>query len=533
MDSNLELRIKLIQSFHNSPTELVLALSGGGSLVLSDLLTVSGASRTLIEASVPYSEESLNRYIGRVPEQYCCQRTARYMAMTAFHRGIRHLRAGKMQHSFVDGMFPTRSIDVSHIDDARFYAKNVAEDMEEDDLDDYLHLIGIGCTASLATDRNKKGNYRFHIAAQTLRRTIVFSLQLLKDTRTRLEEERLLADTILNAIETTRCETLSPTLPPIRLATPLPTAATPPSTFSATFSPTFLSTSPSASPSVLSSIPPSTLPKETATVTETATDSSLCNTFGAGTTADFPIREFLPLDLKPEEVIAGKQTIGSPPLVELFFGKIQAVLWKNGTIRQFKLRNKTSAAKKEPPETYDHSQKKAKWTQAVFPGSFNPIHKGHAEMIDIAEHRLGSRVALEISIQNVDKPPLDYIELEYRLKAIETLRPEQAVWFTQTPLFEDKSDIFSGTTFVVGADTLRRFADLRFYHESTHQLHDVLRLIAFHNCRFLVFARQGHHGIESLETLNIPDMLRSLCDEIPPSVFAMNISSSDLRRNEF
>jgi hypothetical protein len=154
-------------------------------------------------------------------------------------------------------------------------------------------------------------------------------------------------------------------------------------------------------------------------------------------------------------------------------------------------------------------------------------------MIDIAEHQLGSRVALEISIQNVDKPPSDYIELEYRLQAIEKTRPEQAVWFTQTPLFEDKSDIFSGATFVVGADTLQRFADLRFYHESIHQLHDVLRLIAFHNCRFLVFARQDHHGIESLETLKIPDMLRSLCDEIPPTVFAMNISSSDLRRNEF
>ncbi|MDR3199057.1 MAG: hypothetical protein LBU34_14415 [Planctomycetaceae bacterium] len=495
----METRIKLIQSFHNSPTELVLALSGGGSLVLGDLLTVPGASRTLIEASVPYSEESLNRYIGRVPEQYCCQRTARYMAMTAFHRGIRYLRSRKTENSPVDGIFNTRSVDVSHIDDTRFYAKNNAEKMEEDDLNDYVNLIGIGCAASLVTDRSKKGNYRFHVATQTLRRTIVFSLQLTKDVRTRQEEERLLADTILNAIETTRHEILS---------------STPSSTPSPTPSQTLVQT--------LAQLPE-----------EAAEDHSLCNTFGAGTTDTFPIREFLPLDLKPKEVIVGRQTIGSPPLVELFFGKIRAVLWKSGTIQHFELWKNSLDSKQEPPQIYDPSQREKEWTQAIFPGSFNPIHKGHVEMIEIAEHRLGSRVALEISIQNVDKPPLDYIELEYRLKAIENMRPKQAVWLTQTPLFEDKSDIFNGTTFVVGADTLRRFSDLRFYHESTHQLHDVLRLIAFHNCRFLVFSRQGSREIESLETLKMPDMLRSLCDEIPPSVFAMNISSSDLRRNEF
>jgi len=487
----LEKRITFLQSLHNAPTELVLALSGGGSLVLGDILTVPGASRTLIEASIPYAEEPLHKYIGRIPEQCCCQRTARYMAMTAFHRGLQYIRSRKANSVGLDsGTFKMRSIDVSHdIDDTHFYASHAAQWGEEDDLDDYLDLIGIACTASLVTDRSKKGEYRVHVATQTLRRTIVFSLQLVKNARSRWEEERLLADLILNAVETTRHETFSSAVPPVKLV---------------------------SDESVLGN----------------DSDTSICKTFGFGTTENLPLREILPLHLKTDEVVHGKQTVGSPPLIDLFFGKIRAVLWQNGAIRQFKLQQK-SAASKKPEQSSQHGNQQAELPQAIFPGSFNPIHEGHLEMIDIAEKRLGSRVALEISIQNVGKPPLDYIELEYRLKEIEKARPQQAVWFTQTPLFEDKSDSFGGSTFVVGADTLRRFADLRFYHESTHQLHDVLRKIAYNNCRFLIFARQRHDEIESLETLNMPDMLRSLCDEVPASVFAMNISSSDLRRNEF
>jgi len=145
---------------------------------------------------------------------------------------------------------------------------------------------------------------------------------------------------------------------------------------------------------------------------------------------------------------------------------------------------------------------------------------------------LQGKVALEISIQNVDKPPLDYIDLAHRLAQIRRTNPKQAIWWTQTPLFIDKAELFQGTTFVVGADTIKRFADLRFYHENVHNLHDMLRTIAFCNCRFLVFARKSKTGLESLETLEIPDMLRSLCDDVPPSVFTMEISSSDLRRTE-
>ena len=53
---------------------------------------------------------------------------------------------------------------------------------------------GVACTAGLATDRPKRGEHRIHVAVQTAARTATWSLELLKDRRSRLDEERLTAD---------------------------------------------------------------------------------------------------------------------------------------------------------------------------------------------------------------------------------------------------------------------------------------------------------------------------------------------------
>src|SRR5437763_52476 len=50
----------------------------------------------------------------------------------------------------------------------------------------------------------------------------------------------------------------------------------------------------------------------------------------------------------------------------------------------------------------------------VFPGAFNPLHEGHRQMAKVAARRLGAAVAFELSITNVDKPPLDFIEMQQR-----------------------------------------------------------------------------------------------------------------------
>ena len=77
---------KLIRQIHAGSGQMVLAVTGGGSQAIADLLAVPGGSRTVLEAIVPYSAESLAEFLRCRPEHFCSARTARLMAMAAFQR---------------------------------------------------------------------------------------------------------------------------------------------------------------------------------------------------------------------------------------------------------------------------------------------------------------------------------------------------------------------------------------------------------------------------------------------------------------
>jgi len=148
---------QLVEQIHAAPTRIVLALAGGGSRAISQLLEVPGASRTLLEAVVPYSNSAMIDLLGGPPEQACSATTARAMAMAAFLRSCRY----------------------GHPE---------------------APLAGVACTASLATDRPKRGPHRLHLAVQTATLTASRSLELEKGARSRAQEERLVARLLLNAV---------------------------------------------------------------------------------------------------------------------------------------------------------------------------------------------------------------------------------------------------------------------------------------------------------------------------------------------
>jgi hypothetical protein len=164
-------------------------------------------------------------------------------------------------------------------------------------------------------------------------------------------------------------------------------------------------------------------------------------------------------------------------------------------------------------------------TLVIFPGSFNPLHTAHTRMANAAEKRCGCPVTFELSIANVDKPPLDFIEIADRLAQFQN----QPVLLTRAATFVEKAKIAPACVFVVGVDTLVRIGDPAYYGGDPAKRDAAIAAIQQSACRFLVFGRVTNATFQTLSDVDVPRSLRDLCDEVPESDFREDISSSDLR----
>lgn len=146
-----------IQAIHDTPTKVALVVAGAGSQAVTWLLGVAGASRTVLDVSIPYSAQAMIEYLGWVPEQAASDETAVALAAAAYARARRLSEEGGP-------------------------------------------LVGLSCTATIATDRPKKGEHRCHIGVwdgHTVKRE---RLILEKGRRTREEEEHVVSLLVIRAL---------------------------------------------------------------------------------------------------------------------------------------------------------------------------------------------------------------------------------------------------------------------------------------------------------------------------------------------
>jgi hypothetical protein len=172
----------------------------------------------------------------------------------------------------------------------------------------------------------------------------------------------------------------------------------------------------------------------------------------------------------------------------------------------------------------------------VLAGSFNPLHYGHEGMLAAAARITGRLPAYELSVTNVDKPPIPRAEVERRLAQF---RGKARVVLTRAPTFPEKSALMPGTVFVIGFDTATRLFPEKYYppydpaRDPTHAGSAValaMNTVRRNRCSFIVAGRVGADGrFLSLPGLDVPPQFRDLLSELPEAVFRADVSSTELR----
>lgn len=146
----------LITSIHAAHRPSVIEFAGAGSQALWWLHRVAGSSRTIVEATDRYSRASMTQLIHYTPDRFVSQQTAIDMAKAAYIRAI--------------------------------------------DLGATHNPIGLSCTATIATDRLKKGDHGCWVACCDGNTISSYGLILHKGLRTRDAEETIISQLIINVL---------------------------------------------------------------------------------------------------------------------------------------------------------------------------------------------------------------------------------------------------------------------------------------------------------------------------------------------
>ncbi len=162
---------------------------------------------------------------------------------------------------------------------------------------------------------------------------------------------------------------------------------------------------------------------------------------------------------------------------------------------------------------------------ALVPGSFNPGHEAHQALWEAARRRFGDPVAFELSITNVDKPPLPTGEV---LRRAEKFRGRAGLVLSAAPTFVEKARLLPGAAFAVGADTARRIVE-PMYYGGVDAMRTALHELRSLGARFVVAGRLEEGRFLQLRDLVLPPEAEGLFEAIPADELRVDVSSTELR----
>lgn len=162
---------------------------------------------------------------------------------------------------------------------------------------------------------------------------------------------------------------------------------------------------------------------------------------------------------------------------------------------------------------------------AYLSGSFNPLHIGHQRLAQVASQILKCPVYFELSITNVDKPPLSPEALLIRLAQFQNY---QTLVVTKAVTFLAKAKLLPNSTFIMGYDTAARLVAPKYYQTEAFMRQSLQELQAL-GSHFLVACRYQDNQLKTLADISIDPEFQAMFQAISPQLFCENISSTQLR----
>ena len=371
---------QFIEDLHQTPHMLVYEFAGAGIQALAWLHAVAGSSATILEANDRYAQKSFVETIGFEPEKFVSLEASEALAKQALKRA---------QYLKRDG----------------------------------TAAIGVSCTASIATNRPKRGEHQCYISIADELAVSSYSLTLDKGARSRDEEETLVSILVLKAI------------------------------------------------------------------------AEVCNLTAPE------------LELNNKDVLESYHSSGEA---------LQRLEKKDVSWLRFNRRGEVSTG-----QTLEE--------QILLSGSFNPVHAGHLQLVDLVATRKARSVCFELPLVNAAKATIDFEEAVRRARQFVG---KGDIVLSLSPLFYEKAALFPNSLFVVGADTAVRLVQKRFYNNDEAEMLASFEAVRNAGCSFIVAGRLIDDDFVTLDEIDLPEAIKDLFEILPEEVFRVDLSSTEIRKQK-